>query len=286
MAWSTGCKAGSSELARAVELLSEWTADAITTWAVSSSEQLTQGNKWPQLNWNWGPTLISSKLTLGGKSEPENRTWTTCECPTGKHHACAPDRLWRVSQGLPKVPPAAWAEWGEPGGAGEQDGEAVEAVRGDGGGGAGLGGTAGPVSGRALGTFGSFCYRPGGWDHREPQQDDPKSSGGDTSLLDFIPHLNFTLSLLQVTKFQNILLDQANKCISKNLTVFLREDMKQMKETKGYFNKISNDLDSALSKNAAASKCRPGDIEDARWISNNTFNSDISVYIQNYKWKC
>jgi len=39
--------------------------------------------------------------------------------------------------------------------------------------------------------------------------------------------------------------------------------MKQMKETKGYFNKISNDLDSALSKNAAASKSRPGDLEDA-----------------------
>ena len=32
----------------------------------------------------------------------------------------------------------------------------------------------------------------------------------------------------------------------------------------GYFNKISNDLDSALSKNAAASKTRPGDLEDAR----------------------
>merc|ERR1719400_448927 len=55
----------------------------------------------------------------------------------------------------------------------------------------------------------------------------------------------------------------ANKCISKNLTIFLREDMKQMKETKGYFNKISNDLDSALSKNAAACKSRPGDLEDA-----------------------
>merc|ERR1719153_512230 len=70
-------------------------------------------------------------------------------------------------------------------------------------------------------------------------------------------------SLQEVTKFQNILLDQANKCISKNLTVFLREDMKQMKETKGYFNKISNDLDSALNKNAAVSKSRPGELEDA-----------------------
>jgi len=70
-------------------------------------------------------------------------------------------------------------------------------------------------------------------------------------------------SLQEITKFQNILIDQANKSIIKNLTTFLREDMKQMKETKGYFNKISNDLDSALSKNAAASKSRPGELEDA-----------------------
>ena len=70
-------------------------------------------------------------------------------------------------------------------------------------------------------------------------------------------------TMQEVTKFQNVLIDQANKCVAKNLTVFLREDMKQMKETKGYFNKISNDLDSALSKNAAVSKSRPGDLEDA-----------------------
>ena len=68
-------------------------------------------------------------------------------------------------------------------------------------------------------------------------------------------------TLQEVTKYQNVLIDQANRCITKNLTVFLREDMKQMKETKGYFNKISNDLDSALSKNAAVSKGRPGDLE-------------------------
>jgi Arf-GAP/coiled-coil/ANK repeat/PH domain-containing protein len=60
-----------------------------------------------------------------------------------------------------------------------------------------------------------------------------------------------------------MLIDQANRSITRNLTKFLKEDMKQMKETKGYFNKISNDLDSALSKNAAASKSRPADIEDA-----------------------
>merc|ERR1719382_1591455 len=66
-------------------------------------------------------------------------------------------------------------------------------------------------------------------------------------------------TMQELTKFQNILIDQASRSITKNLTTFLREDIKQMKETKGYFNKISNDLDSALTKNAAVSKSRPAD---------------------------
>jgi len=70
-------------------------------------------------------------------------------------------------------------------------------------------------------------------------------------------------TLQEITKFQNILIDQASRSITKNLTTFLREDIKQMRETKGYFNKISNDLDSALTKNAAVSKSRPSDLEDA-----------------------
>ncbi len=39
--------------------------------------------------------------------------------------------------------------------------------------------------------------------------------------------------------------------------------MRQMKDTRSYFNKISGDLDSALAKNAAASKSKPQDLEDA-----------------------
>jgi len=70
-------------------------------------------------------------------------------------------------------------------------------------------------------------------------------------------------TMQELTKFQNILIDQASRSITKKLTTFLREDIKQMKETKGYFNKISNDLDSALTKNAAVSKSRPSDLEDA-----------------------
>merc|ERR1719508_20627 len=76
--------------------------------------------------------------------------------------------------------------------------------------------------------------------------------------------LNKLIHALQdVTRFQNTLIDQASRSVSRNLNKFLKEDMKQMKETKGYFNKISNDLDSALNKNAAVSKSRPADLEDA-----------------------
>merc|ERR1719192_308721 len=70
-------------------------------------------------------------------------------------------------------------------------------------------------------------------------------------------------SLQELLKFQNTVIDQANKSISRNLNNFLKDDIKQMKETRGYFNKISNDLDSALTKNAAVSKSRPSDLEDA-----------------------
>merc|ERR1719449_169111 len=58
-------------------------------------------------------------------------------------------------------------------------------------------------------------------------------------------------------------MESIGKAVTQSLASFLREDMKQMKETRGYFNKISNDLDSALTKNAAVSKSRPSDLEDA-----------------------
>ena len=35
-----------------------------------------------------------------------------------------------------------------------------------------------------------------------------------------------------------------------------------MRDTRGYFNKISSDLDSSLNKNSAVSKSRPNEIEE------------------------
>ena len=77
-------------------------------------------------------------------------------------------------------------------------------------------------------------------------------------------HLNKLIGIVQETiKFQNAALDAASKAINVNLQRFLKEDMRQMKDTRGYFNKISNDLDGALNKNAGASKSRPLEVEDA-----------------------
>ena len=59
------------------------------------------------------------------------------------------------------------------------------------------------------------------------------------------------------------MIDETNRTIGNFISKFLKEDMKKMHETKGYFNKISNDLDTALSKNAATSKSRPTDMEDS-----------------------
>ena len=76
--------------------------------------------------------------------------------------------------------------------------------------------------------------------------------------------MNKLIQVVQETiKLQNATIDAAAKAINVNLQRFLKEDVKQMKDTRGYFNKISNDLDGALNKNAAASKSRPTEVEDA-----------------------
>ncbi|XP_023330565.1 arf-GAP with coiled-coil, ANK repeat and PH domain-containing protein 1 [Eurytemora carolleeae] len=86
------------------------------------------------------------------------------------------------------------------------------------------------------------------------------SADQETTTTSFLNKLIQTLQ--EALKFQNVIIDQTNSAINKSLSKFLKEDMKKMRETKGYFNKISNDLDSALNKNSAASKGRTTDLED------------------------
>lgn len=77
-----------------------------------------------------------------------------------------------------------------------------------------------------------------------------------------------------MNKFQTILLDQASCIILKNVTTFVKTDIKEVKEQQQHFNKASDTYDSALNKNAQANKSRPAEVNDAV----NTLSASASYF--------
>ncbi|XP_037868429.1 arf-GAP with coiled-coil, ANK repeat and PH domain-containing protein 2 [Bombyx mori] len=69
-------------------------------------------------------------------------------------------------------------------------------------------------------------------------------------------------ALQEMTKFHSILLDQVSRTVIKNLTAFIRVDIKGVKESKHHFDKISNDLDLALIRNSQVSRHKSADVEE------------------------
>ncbi|XP_053609279.1 arf-GAP with coiled-coil, ANK repeat and PH domain-containing protein 2 isoform X2 [Plodia interpunctella] len=69
-------------------------------------------------------------------------------------------------------------------------------------------------------------------------------------------------ALQEMNKFHSILLDQASRTVLKNLTAFIKVDIKGVKESKHHFDKISNDLDIALTRNSQVSRSKAGDVEE------------------------
>lgn len=92
------------------------------------------------------------------------------------------------------------------------------------------------------------------WDLSVCFRDEPET----TSKLNKLIH-----ALQEMNKFHTILLDQASRTILKNLTAFVKEDIKSARESRHYFEKISGDLDVALSRNSQASRSRPLETEEA-----------------------
>lgn len=92
------------------------------------------------------------------------------------------------------------------------------------------------------------------WDLSVCFRDEPET----TSRLKKLIH-----ALQEMNKFHTILLDQASRTILKNLTTFVKEDIKSARESRHYFEKISGDLDVALSRNSQASRSRPLETEEA-----------------------
>ncbi|XP_047029979.1 arf-GAP with coiled-coil, ANK repeat and PH domain-containing protein 2 [Helicoverpa zea] len=69
-------------------------------------------------------------------------------------------------------------------------------------------------------------------------------------------------SLQEMSKFHSILLDQVSRTVLKNLTAFIKVDIKGVKESKNHFEKISNDLDTALNRNSQVSRHKCAEVEE------------------------
>ncbi|XP_049863259.1 arf-GAP with coiled-coil, ANK repeat and PH domain-containing protein 2 isoform X2 [Schistocerca gregaria] len=104
--------------------------------------------------------------------------------------------------------------------------------------------------------------------------------------VDVMTCLNKLIHALQeMNKFHSILLDQASRTILKNLTSFIKGssssptsvthqlqmtgrlengDIKSVKESRHYFEKISVDLDTALSRNSQAPRNKPQEAEETQ----------------------
>ncbi|XP_039296995.1 arf-GAP with coiled-coil, ANK repeat and PH domain-containing protein 2 [Nilaparvata lugens] len=84
---------------------------------------------------------------------------------------------------------------------------------------------------------------------------------------DTMSRLNKLIQALQeMNKFHTMLLDQASRTILKNLTVFVKENIKGVKESRHHFDKISAELDLALGRNAQAQKTRTSEIEESQHL--------------------
>ncbi|CAD5119582.1 DgyrCDS8184 [Dimorphilus gyrociliatus] len=69
--------------------------------------------------------------------------------------------------------------------------------------------------------------------------------------------------LRDVMQFHNTLLDQARRSIRENLNTFIHKDIKQLKERRREFQKVSTDFDSALYRTSIAPKYKISDCKEA-----------------------
>lgn len=95
------------------------------------------------------------------------------------------------------------------------------------------------------------------WDLSSCFRDSPESAS----------YLNKMIQGLQeVNKFQTILLDQASRTILKNLTDFIKKDIRGVWDSKQLFEKVSGELDIALSRHSQVPKSKPVEIEQTNGI--------------------
>ncbi|XP_023377402.1 arf-GAP with coiled-coil, ANK repeat and PH domain-containing protein 3 [Pteropus vampyrus] len=70
-------------------------------------------------------------------------------------------------------------------------------------------------------------------------------------------------SLQEMVNYHMILFDQAQRSVRQQLHNFVKEDVRKFKETKKQFDKVREDLELSLARNAQAPRHRPHEVEEA-----------------------
>lgn len=80
----------------------------------------------------------------------------------------------------------------------------------------------------------------------------------------------FAENLQEMINYHTILFDQAQRSIKSQLQTFVREDLRKFKEAKKQFDKVSEEKEAALSKNAQAPRNKQHEVDEATNILNAT----------------
>ncbi|XP_066126812.1 arf-GAP with coiled-coil, ANK repeat and PH domain-containing protein 3 isoform X2 [Saccopteryx bilineata] len=84
---------------------------------------------------------------------------------------------------------------------------------------------------------------------------------GDTVISECLQR--FGDSLQEMVNYHMILFDQAQRSVRQQLHNFIKEDVRKFKETKKQFDKVREDLELSLVRNAQAPRHRPHEVEEA-----------------------
>ncbi|KAK3561999.1 hypothetical protein QTP86_023355, partial [Hemibagrus guttatus] len=76
----------------------------------------------------------------------------------------------------------------------------------------------------------------------------------------------FAESLQEMTNYHTILFDQAQRSIKSQLQMFVKEDLRRFKESKKQFDKVSEEKEAALIKNAQAPRNKQHEVDEANAI--------------------
>lgn len=76
--------------------------------------------------------------------------------------------------------------------------------------------------------------------------------------------MKFVQVMSDLKSYHVMLEDQIGRAVSTVLNNFIKKDIKKVKETKKYFDRITEELDTALNKNSQVIKAKPQEADDAR----------------------